>query len=216
LDDGRAVPIDCSFGNGEPLFPMAASALARTRLQLILPDLLDDAHQAIARIRERDDLAEQTRTDFLTGLMNRRAVDPVLARLQPSDALVVIDLDDFKSVNDRWGHAVGDEVLIAVTAVLREQGRAGDLFARLGGDELLAVLFDVGEHGLHSFLTDLHHAWRRLRPYDVTYTAGAAWVRDRTGPEALAAADAALYSAKAGGRDGVNVEQQPVANERAC
>jgi diguanylate cyclase (GGDEF)-like protein len=216
LDDGRAVPIDCSFGHGEPLFPMAASTLARTRLRLILPDLLDDARRAIERIHERDDLIEQTRTDSLTGLMNRRAVDHVLVSLQPNDALVVIDLDDFKSVNDRWGHAVGDEVLIAVTAVLREQGRAGDVFARLGGDELLAVLFDVGEHGLQSFMKDLHHAWHRLRPYDVTYTAGAAWVRDRTGPQALAAADAALYSAKAGGRDKVVVEQSTVANQRAC
>ncbi|HSP28213.1 MAG TPA: GGDEF domain-containing protein, partial [Ilumatobacteraceae bacterium] len=159
--------------------------------------------------RQRDDYAELSNTDPLTGLFNRRAVDELLARLGPDDAVVVIDIDNFKAANDNWGHAVGDELLIAFARALRSHSRPGDQFGRLGGDELLAVLIGAGAAGLNSFLRRLNETWLSVRPREVTYSAGAALVSHRTGREALAAADAALYSAKAMGRDQVAVDTTP-------
>ncbi len=211
LDDGRALPIDCSFGHGEPLLARADSVLARLRIERILPEVLDDAREAIGRLRQRDDFAELSNTDSLTGLLNRRAVDQLLTRVRPDDALVVIDIDNFKGVNDRWGHAVGDELLIAFARALRSRSRPGDQFGRLGGDELLAVLFGACHVGLASFLDRLHETWLIVRPREVTYSAGAALVGRRTGAETLTAGDAALYSAKARGRDQVSVETKPSA-----
>ena len=65
LDDGRALPIDCSFGNGEPIFAVPGSALSRIRLERILPDLLEDARGVVCRVRERDELAERTRVNSI-------------------------------------------------------------------------------------------------------------------------------------------------------
>ncbi|MEO8267787.1 MAG: EAL domain-containing protein [Ilumatobacteraceae bacterium] len=209
LDDGGALPIDCSFGHGEPLLARADSVLARLRIERILPDVLEDAREAIGRLRQRDDFVQLANTDSLTGLLNRRAVDQLLTRLRPDDALVVIDIDNFKAVNDRWGHAVGDELLIAFARALRSRSRPGDQFGRLGGDELLAVLSGAGPAGLDSFLNRLHEGWLVVRPREVTYSAGAAQVGRRTGTETLSTADAALYSAKAMGRDQAVVEPTP-------
>ncbi|HSP30363.1 MAG TPA: winged helix-turn-helix domain-containing protein, partial [Ilumatobacteraceae bacterium] len=97
LDDRNALPLDCSFGHGEPLLARPDSALARLRIERILPEVLDDAREAIGRLRQRDDYAELSNTDPLTGLFNRRAVDELLARLGPDDAVVVIDIDNFKA-----------------------------------------------------------------------------------------------------------------------
>jgi diguanylate cyclase (GGDEF)-like protein/PAS domain S-box-containing protein len=210
LGDRSALPIDCSFGHGEPLLARPDSVLARLRIERILPEVLDDAREAISRLRQRDDLAELSHTDPLTGLLNRRAVDPLLTRLHPDDALIVIDLDKFKPVNDRWGHGAGDELLIAFARALRSHCRPGDQFGRLGGDELLAVLFGAGRAGLDSFLNRLHETWLIVRPREVTYSAGAALVNGRTGIETLTAADASLYRAKELGRDQVAVDTTPM------
>lgn len=206
LDDGEALPIDCSFGHGEPLLPRADSVLARLRIERLLPEVLDDARVAIGRLRQRDDFAELSNTDPLTGLLNRRAVDKLLTRLRPDDALVVIDIDHFKDINDLWGHAVGDDVLITFARAMRSQSRQGDQFGRLGGDELLAVLSGAGHAGVTSFLHRLNETWATARQHEVTYSAGAALVAHRSGPETLAAADKALYSAKASGRNRHNVD----------
>ena len=196
LDDGQALPLDCSFGHGEPLLARPDSMPARLRVERILPEVLDDAHAVINRLRQRDDLADLSNTDFLTGLLNGCAVDQLLSRLRPDDAVVVMNIDNVRTVNDRWGHAVGDEVLIAFARTLRSDSRPGDQFGRLGGDELLAVLFRAEHTGLDSFLDRLRETWLLIRPRDVTYSAGAALVGRRTGIEALSAADAELYSAK--------------------
>jgi len=91
---------------------------------------------------------EQAFTDALTGLANRRALDGVLDELIASGrrfALMRIDLDYFKAVNDRMGHAAGDHVLKAAAAILRDCLREGDTVARVGGDEFVILLRDRTE-----------------------------------------------------------------------
>ena len=118
LGDGQALPLDCSFGHGEPLLARPDSMPARPRNERILPEVLDDARAVISRLRQRDDLADLSNTDFLTGLLNRCAVDQLLSRLRFDDAVVVMNIDNFNTVNDRWGHAVSDELLIAFARTL--------------------------------------------------------------------------------------------------
>ena len=87
---------------------------------------------------------EQAFTDTLTGLKNRRAMDHVLARLIEAGrefALMHIDLDFFKAVNDTLGHAAGDHVLQNVARIMVEETRSDDTVARVGGDEFV-ILFD--------------------------------------------------------------------------
>ena len=85
----------------------------------------------------------RARTDTLTGLGNRRALDEALARITDQNrpfALLHLDLDFFKAVNDTRGHAAGDHVLVAVADVLRTATRDGDIVTRVGGDEFVLVL----------------------------------------------------------------------------
>jgi len=155
--------------------------------------------------------------DPLTGLFNRNALEQRLAELdgQPSGkkglshALLLCDLDHFKRVNDKLGHAVGDAVLKDVADTMRAVLRAGDSIYRIGGEEILVVLPGATEKDAVGVAERLRQAVRKRRPagVEVTISIGAAV----SGPpvvntdDLVARADVALYSAKAGGRDRVFV-----------
>ncbi len=107
---------------------------------------------ALIQLTAREMLVELSRTDELSGLLNRRAFnDDVVKRIahgkrtKRTNALFYIDLDNFKPVNDRFGHEKGDEVLIAISDLLKESSRIGDLVSRLGGDEFSMWLEDLSE-----------------------------------------------------------------------
>lgn len=167
------------------------------------------------RVHKR--LSTQASIDPLTGALNRRAFfeasRPLLATVQRehiSLAVCVVDLDHFKKVNDRHGHAVGDGVLKGFAALAHANLRGGDLFARYGGEEFVILL-------QRSSLAQAVQTIDRLREtcttqpikvdehqLDITFSAGIAYAR---GPATvslealLKAADDSLYQAKDGGRD---------------
>jgi diguanylate cyclase (GGDEF)-like protein len=149
--------------------------------------------------------------DALTGLANRHAETRHLARVRRRGPLerigvVVLDVDHFKRVNDTFGHAVGDEVLRVVGAVLQAAIRSSDLAVRLGGDEFM-LLIDlpadtdvlVAVHGILRAVT-LHH-WNDVAPgLRVTVSAGQAMGAARDVDQLMRTADDNLYRAKAAGR----------------
>ena len=151
-------------------------------------------------------------TDTLTGLKNRRAVDralDVLVAGRAPFAVMRIDLDFFKAVNDTYGHAAGDEVLRAVAQVMQEETRDSDLIAREGGDEFTILLPQVRSVEI------LHQIARRIidrisepvlfqgHECRVSASIGMAWVTDGaavSGAGVLEDADVALYASKRAGR----------------
>lgn len=144
--------------------------------------------------------ATQAAVDPLTGVGNRRHGETLLADLQPGDTVLLFDLDNFKAVNDTFGHAGGDEVLQDFARFLRGNVRHDDGVARMGGEEFLVVWRALGA-GAEASQPRLVDAWRATRPR-TTVSAGLAVHRaDRTPADTLAAADAALYAAKGQGRD---------------
>ena len=150
--------------------------------------------------------------DVLTGLVNRRRFEEELERCGgdpkcSGGAVVIVDVDHFKFVNDSLGHEAGDAVLRGVASSLRERVGASGLPARLGGDEFAVLLPGAGEQEARDLALSLLHAVRS-RETRVPVTASAGISVFDAGPtqdpgDALVAADIALYEAKEGGRDRV-------------
>ena len=166
-------------------------------------------------------LEEAVRTDPLTGLGNRLRLNEDLAVLTASlsrsgrrAAMIILDLDHFKLVNDLSGHLVGDEALRAVAAALRAGSRLSDRLYRYGGEEFLVLTEDSDPGGVAVLASRLVETVAAAgiphpgnAPYSVvTISAGFALIEPRgfeTADQALRTADAALFEAKAGGRNQV-------------
>ncbi|MDP1806986.1 MAG: GGDEF domain-containing protein [Acidimicrobiales bacterium] len=139
-------------------------------------------------------------TDDLTGIGNRRRANSLLDGMQPGDGLLILDLDNFKRVNDTLGHGEGDLVLSRVGAFLHEVVRGDDSVARFGGEEFVLVLRAAG-HRLPEIADRLLASWRS-QGCMVTMSAGGAVHHDHQSPsDTFRLADQALYAAKAAGRD---------------
>jgi len=167
--------------------------------------------------RQLADLALASRRDPLTGLPNRRAFEEDLAReaaraarTGASLSVVMLDVDRFKAVNDGHGHAAGDSVLRAVAARAAAAIRAGDLLARVGGEEF-AILLPGADLARAAEAAERVRATLAERPVEaggtalaVTASLGCAALASGEAPEALVArADARLYAAKGAGRNRV-------------
>lgn len=162
-------------------------------------------------------VAEQAITDPLTGLWNRRRADELLEseverslRFGHELAVLIVDVDDFKRINDDHGHQVGDEVLETIGDVVRSTARSIDTCARYGGDELALILIETGTGGAQVMSDRLRANVRESEIHNhggslltVTISVGFATLRDcATDPESLVdAADQALLVAKRAGKD---------------
>jgi diguanylate cyclase (GGDEF)-like protein len=157
-------------------------------------------------------ISDEARVDDLTGLLNRRGFEERAQveldwarREEISLAVVCFDLDSFKSVNDEFGHDVGDLVLARFAECFRRESRRVDVAARMGGEEFVALLPDADLDEAYLFAERVRTAFERTVPGGaprVTASAGAATevAPDRLEP-LLRSADMALYAAKAQGRD---------------
>jgi diguanylate cyclase (GGDEF)-like protein len=191
------IPLDLAFGTGGVLFPVAESlSVARMRLEQLLPRLVEDARGIVARIRNERELTEAAARDALTGVLSRRQLLRALASAQPGDAVVVIDVDGFKQVNDEHGHRQGDAVLEALGRVLLRSVRGDDMVGRYGGDEMVLLLRGMSTEAAQRRVVELRDRWDRARPSPVTLSAGVAAVDEGGWPVALQRADAAMYADK--------------------
>jgi diguanylate cyclase (GGDEF)-like protein len=183
--------------------------------------LAGQAAVSVENVGLHETVERQAVTDELTGLSNRRRFQETLAgevarsqRFDQGLGLVMLDLDNFKQVNDTYGHQQGDVVLRDVATVLRESSRAIDLPARYGGEELAVVLpgtdlegaYDLAERvreGIEALEFPLEDESGERRTIKITASLGAAALGDGIEDmrELVAAADAALYRAKRAGKN---------------
>ncbi|HET9324003.1 MAG TPA: diguanylate cyclase [Gaiellaceae bacterium] len=181
--------------------------------------LVGHAVIALSNARQHRTVEQQALVDSLTGLANRRlctaALEKELARAERFDeplTLVLTDIDDFKRINDRWGHPTGDEVLKAFAQRLRDSVREIDLAGRWGGEEfaLLLPATDLeGGRQLAERIREQLSAQELVAPdgerIEVSSSFGVASFPHVPGRQLVAAADAALYEAKRAGKDCVVV-----------
>jgi len=181
----------------------------------LLALLLGHTAVAVSRLRLQKQLIRQARHDALTGVFNRHYFNELIGReiLRASRydhpiGLLMIDVDRFKEINDRYGHQTGDMVLKEIADVLRNTVRRTDMIVRYGGDEFLVVLTETGEDADEAAVRVRHAVMRsdRLRQisgFDVTVSVGSIfWHPDsgRSIEHALAEADSRMYQDKQGKR----------------
>ena len=207
-------------GPATPPEPQRATTQAKARAK---PDAksppAEDAALAIRRLQrqlaeaqaEIDDLRASADTDFLLGVLNRRGFEreltrsvAYLRRYQATGALIVLDVDRLKPINDSFGHAAGDVVLKAVVGVLQRHLRASDTIGRLGGDEFVLLLWNLTAADAAAKATLLEQAIDALSfTFDGRMVAaGASTGVALLGPDsdsvaALEQADRAMYARKA-------------------
>jgi diguanylate cyclase (GGDEF)-like protein/PAS domain S-box-containing protein len=183
--------------------------------------LLGQLQDITERKRYEERLQHMADHDPLTGLPNRRSFERALARhaagirrYGATGALLVLDLDGFKHVNDTHGHAAGDDLIVSCARALRSRLRDTDVLARLGGDEFAVLLPRGGEEDAVAAAEALVEVIRTAGGTErarVTVSAGVASFDDVTvtADEVLVRADRAMYEAKAAGRDGHAVYGRP-------
>ena len=179
----------------------------------------------LANITERKAMMENLRKmaehDGLTGLFNRsyfqteleRAVERAKRNAKTQCALMYIDLDNFKYLNDTLGHAAGDRLLVEVARMLNSRSRRSDVVARLGGDEFTVLLNDIGSEVIHATAESFRHQLADYvfhyegRTVDIGCSIGVSMIGVHTtsAGQVMSEADVACHFAKRGGRNRVHV-----------
>jgi len=201
-----------AYHNGYAFYSLPVAiwnAGMRTAVFCIVLLLLAEVRRLVARLRE------QSLTDELTGVANRRAFTLVAGREIDRSrryahqlSLAYLDIDDFKAVNDRHGHAAGDRVLVALAGAAKAAARSVDIVARLGGDEFVVLMPETDENAALPLADRLREtcsqaAGASLEP--ITCSVGVVTYERPPNDiaELLASADALMYEAKAAGGDDV-------------
>ena len=154
-------------------------------------------------VRERNYLKELVNKDTLTGLNNRR----VLGDIKDCSAVVMCDIDDYKQVNDLYGHSIGDSVIKSIGRILKLNVRENDCVCRYGGDEFLIVFIDCPEHVIYKRIETI----RKLAESSlmlsngekITMSFGIAINNDDNLEDLINKADIALYESKENGKNRV-------------
>jgi diguanylate cyclase (GGDEF)-like protein len=187
-------------------------------LRLRATELENDKRSLMSQAEQ---LSRHANEDPLTGLGNRRYFSERLAQIRASSAsaslnvvLAIADIDHFKHVNDRFSHAIGDQVLRQVGALFREHCRPQDAVARFGGEEFVLALVDTSTQNAQRIADRLRqriaeHDWSTIQPgLSVTISIGLAdCVAGGEAEHAFSRADMALYAAKNNGRNQIHVAQ---------
>ncbi|GGY80080.1 EAL domain-containing protein [Streptomyces nitrosporeus] len=212
--------IECRFRSGTGDWLHVESTVNRHQGGLLL-----NSRDVSERVRLQEQLRHNAEHDPLTGLPNRALFTARVSQAlggrrsgDPGNAVLFIDLDGFKAVNDRLGHQAGDELLVQAARRLQESVRAGDTAARLGGDEFAALITGDGTRDQDAREYQVHEIAERLRltlsqPYRigdgevrVAASIGVAFAEPGITPKDLMRnADLAMYRAKAGGKDRVEL-----------
>ena len=224
LDDAASVPVRIADRTWtltvkDPGGPGISLPLALAILGLSLAALLASLIVTWGRTERMQELERQASQDALTGLSNRRRFEEDLGTAMARSrrdgsrgALLMLDLDHFKQVNDSQGHPAGDRLIKEIAEVLRRRTRESDSLARLGGDEFAVILPRCSREEARLTAEMIADEVRNHRsaaaPEPITVSIGVAMfgVDPRTSVATVVSeADAAMYAAKDGGRDGVRI-----------
>jgi diguanylate cyclase (GGDEF)-like protein/PAS domain S-box-containing protein len=205
-DDGMATELRIVHADGHPVWVALRATIVRDDDGAPVHVLLQ-----VQDITERRSLEDQLRHladhDALTGLLNRRGVDRALVqqvnrgrRYGAQGALLVLDLDGFKAVNDTLGHGAGDELIVTCARALKERLRETDILGRLGGDEFAVLLPAEGEDEARVVAAKIVALIREVG--GVTVSVGVTpFGEEASSTSAMDRADMAMYVAKQAGRD---------------
>ncbi|WP_144634315.1 sensor domain-containing diguanylate cyclase [Bordetella genomosp. 13] len=208
------------FYAGCPLSAPDGSKLGTLCLLDFEPRIMDEENQGLLRdlanmVQEELSSLKLAGTDPLTGLSNRAGFETLAMhalsfclRMEKSATLLFFDLNEFKPINDRFGHAEGDRALVTFAAVLRSSLRNMDVIARLGGDEFVVLLVDASGSDVERIAARLQESLdeknRSLqRGYDIKYSMGQMTYdpqRHASVQALLADADASMYEQKRAGK----------------
>jgi len=193
------------------------------KLEQIVRALAEHTALALNNLTLRDQLREQSVSDPLTGLYNRRYLYEQMAheiarweRSREPFALILLDIDHFKQFNDRYGHDLGDEVLIALAGLLQQYVRKSDVACRLGGEEFVILLAGADQVQALSRTEIIREAVKTLtlarldRGHTISISAGVAVFPEHgnCAQSLVRAADEALYESKRLGRDRTSLANQ--------
>lgn len=220
--DGLKTPVVVVTGTGDEKKAVEAmkcgaydyivkADLSSKLLQRTLQETMRQLSQEKEEARAAEELVEMSLSDELTGLPNRRLLSERMteevARAERTGrpfAVLMMDLDHFKQVNDRYGHQVGDEALKRCAGAIRNALRTVDFVARFGGEEFCAILIELHKQEAAECAERLRRAVKQLPKPAPTLSIGVAlWQEGLGHKQLIARADKALYEAKAQGRDRV-------------
>ncbi|GAL49973.1 TPA: GGDEF domain-containing protein [Citrobacter farmeri] len=210
--------------NGLRLLYFTALPMAGIAIQHVIQKRYDDFAQQLMfkLLAEKETLTDLSMLDPLTGLYNRRGLQHKLKVMQELDThehyVLLIDIDHFKAYNDHYGHMMGDQALIRVSAAIRNAVRSRDIVARFGGEEFMVLLTasdplkarDAAER-IRQNVYDLKilHMFNENVATQVTISIGIAPLVGGDVEEAIRHADKALYKAKDLGRNHILVSDDP-------
>lgn len=199
----------------KPLYAIEESMKKQERLKEAGPKELRDLvkaynHMCDLNAESKVELAHEAEHDVLTGLLNRGAFDKLTRYLQESiepTALILLDVDNFKGVNDTYGHQIGDEALKRVSELLKEHFRSNDYPARTGGDEFAVIMTNISPKEkdiIRSKLTAVNDSLSKAEGNvpKLSLSAGIAFAQIGYKPQLYKMADEALYKTKENGKCG--------------